>query len=41
VDLLRDAFAQNAGFGIALHRDMDLEPLRGNAAFRELMRPKD
>jgi tetratricopeptide (TPR) repeat protein len=41
VDLLRDAFAQGAPFRIEIHRDIDLEPLRENAAFRELMRPKE
>lgn len=41
VDLLRDAFAQGASFTIETHRDVDLEPLANNAAFRELMRPKE
>jgi tetratricopeptide (TPR) repeat protein len=41
VDLLRDAIAQGAYFTIGTHRDMDLESLKTNAAFRELMRPKE
>ena len=41
VDLLRDAFAQGAAFTIEVHRDMDLEPLKNNRAFLELVRPKD
>jgi hypothetical protein len=39
-DLLRDAISQGAFYGINLHRDMDLEPLKDDTAFRELMRPK-
>jgi tetratricopeptide (TPR) repeat protein len=41
VDLLRDAFAQGAAFTVEVHRDMDLESLKENVAFRELVRPKD
>ena len=40
VDLLRDSFAQGMAFGAALHRDPDLEPLRDEPAFKELVRPK-
>jgi tetratricopeptide (TPR) repeat protein len=40
VDLLREAFAQGKGFTVDLHRDIDLEPLRTNEAFRALMAPK-
>jgi tRNA A-37 threonylcarbamoyl transferase component Bud32/tetratricopeptide (TPR) repeat protein len=41
VDLLRDAFAQGAAFNIDVHQDMDLERLKGNSAFRALVRPKE
>lgn len=41
IDLLRDALAEGTAFSIEMHRDMDLEPLKENAAFRELMRPKE
>lgn len=40
VSLLRRAFAEGVGFGIWLHRDVDLEPLRGYPPFEELIRPK-
>jgi serine/threonine protein kinase/tetratricopeptide (TPR) repeat protein len=40
VDVLRDAISQGAFYGIDLHRDMDLEPLKDDPAFGELMRPK-
>jgi tetratricopeptide (TPR) repeat protein len=38
--LLRDAISQGQGFGTWLHVDFDLEPLRGDSAFRELLEPK-
>lgn len=41
VDSLRDALAQGAFFGIEMHRDVDLEPLKDNPEFRDVMRPKD
>lgn len=40
VALLRDAVAQGFAFGIWMHRDADLEPLRGYPPFEEFMRPK-
>ncbi|UCE40659.1 MAG: hypothetical protein JSV17_14600, partial [Candidatus Aminicenantes bacterium] len=40
VELLREAFAQGRGYGVYLHRDMDLEPLREYPPFQELLRPK-
>ena len=40
VTLLRSAFSQGYGFGIFLHTDMDLEPLRDYGPFQELLRPK-
>jgi hypothetical protein len=40
VQLLRDAFAHGLIMNTALHRQMDLESLRGYAPFDELMRPK-
>jgi tetratricopeptide (TPR) repeat protein len=40
VALLRDAFAQGRDYGVYLHRDMDLEPLRDYSPFQELLRPK-
>jgi len=40
VDLLRRAFAEGLNYGIWLHRDIDLEPLRGFPPFEELMVPK-
>jgi predicted Zn-dependent protease len=40
VELLRDAFARGLSMSTPLHRDMDLESLRGYAPFDELMRPK-
>jgi tetratricopeptide (TPR) repeat protein len=40
VALLRDAFAQGLSMSTALHRQMDLEGLRGFARYDELMRPK-
>ena len=40
VELLRDAFARGLYMSLAVHRQMDLESLRGYAPFDELMRPK-
>jgi tetratricopeptide (TPR) repeat protein len=40
VDLLRDAVAQGVRYGLWIHRDMDLEPLRGLETFEDLIRPK-
>ncbi len=40
VDLLREAFAQGQPYGIWLHRDATLEPLRGYPPFEDLVRPK-
>jgi tetratricopeptide (TPR) repeat protein len=39
--LLREAFAQGLDYGVYLHRDMDLEPLRDYPPFQELLRPKE
>ena len=38
--LLRESFAQGKEYGVFLHRDMDLEPLRNYKPFQELLRPK-
>lgn len=40
VALLRDAWARGWAYSIAVHRDVDLEPLRGYPPFEEFMRPK-
>jgi DNA-binding SARP family transcriptional activator len=40
VAFLRDALSRGMAYGIWLHRDMDLEPLRGFEPFEELLRPK-
>jgi tetratricopeptide (TPR) repeat protein len=40
VALLRESFAQGRTYGVYLHRDMDLEPLRDYPPFRELIKPK-
>jgi len=40
LELLREAFAQGVPYGIWLHRDPDLEPLRGDPGFRELLEPR-
>ncbi|MCG6955267.1 MAG: serine/threonine protein kinase [Gemmatimonadetes bacterium] len=40
VDLLRRAFAQGAAFGLWVHVDPDLEPLRGYPPYEEIVRPK-
>ncbi len=39
VELLQQAFAQGRPFGVYLHRDMDLEPLRDYPPFQELLWP--
>jgi tetratricopeptide (TPR) repeat protein len=39
VELLRQAFAGGQAFGIWLHRDMDLEPLRGYPRYEQLVAP--
>ena len=40
IDLLRRAFAEGHAFGLDLHTDPDLEPLLGEPAYRQLVRPK-
>ncbi len=40
LSLLRQAFAEGWDYGISMHRDIDLEPLRGYQPFIELLRPK-
>jgi tetratricopeptide (TPR) repeat protein len=40
VALLREAFAQGQPFGVEVHRNPHFRSLRGDAAFRELLRPK-
>jgi len=40
VGLLRDAFAQGYMFGVHIHRDLNLAPLRGYAPFEELIKPR-
>jgi tetratricopeptide (TPR) repeat protein len=40
VSLLRDAFARGLSMSAGLHRQMDLESLRGFEPFDELMKPK-
>jgi tetratricopeptide (TPR) repeat protein/TolB-like protein len=40
VSLLREAFAQGLAFGVEMHRNPHFRRLRGDAAFRELLRPK-
>ncbi len=40
VTLLQKGFGEGLGYGIWLHRDMDLESLHGLPPFQELMRPK-
>jgi serine/threonine protein kinase/tetratricopeptide (TPR) repeat protein len=40
VALLRESFAQGREYDVNLHRDMDLEPLRGYPPFQELLKPK-
>jgi len=37
--LLREAFRRGRRFGIQTHRDMDLEPLHGDARFEEFLTP--
>jgi tetratricopeptide (TPR) repeat protein len=40
VSLLRESFAQGGSYGVDLHRDIDLEPLRDYPPFQELIKPK-
>jgi tetratricopeptide (TPR) repeat protein len=40
VSLMQQAFSEGLGYGIWMHRDIDLEPLRDYAPFQELMEPK-
>jgi serine/threonine protein kinase len=40
VSLLREAFRQGASYGLWLHRDFDLEPLRDYKPFLELLEPR-
>ncbi len=40
VQFLRDAFAHGLSMSVGLHRNIDLEPLRGYAPFDDLMKPK-
>jgi tetratricopeptide (TPR) repeat protein len=40
VKLLKEAFNQGRGYGVYLHNDMDLEPLRDYPPFQELIKPK-
>jgi serine/threonine protein kinase/tetratricopeptide (TPR) repeat protein len=39
--LLGQALGQGYRFSVHLHRDVDLEPLRGHPAFEALLRPRD
>jgi len=38
--LLKEAFKQGRGYGVYLHNNMDLEPLRDYPPFEELIKPK-
>jgi hypothetical protein len=40
VELLREAMAQGRNSPITVHRDPNLDPLRGYAPFEELIEPK-
>jgi tetratricopeptide (TPR) repeat protein/predicted Ser/Thr protein kinase/predicted secreted protein len=40
VALLKEAFSQGQGYGVSLHRDINLEPLWDYPPFKELLRPK-
>jgi tetratricopeptide (TPR) repeat protein len=40
VEHLRDALARGWAYSLPVHRDVDLEPLRGYPPFEEFMRPK-
>ncbi len=40
VNLLKEAYGKGVEFGLWLHRDVDLESLRGFPAFEEFIRPK-
>jgi cytochrome c-type biogenesis protein CcmH/NrfG len=39
-DLLRESFAEGQQYGVWLHREVTLEPLRGYPPYEELVRPK-
>jgi hypothetical protein len=41
VALLQRTFGQGFFFQTSVHRDLELEPLRGYPPFEELIRPKD
>ncbi len=41
VALLQQAFAEGKHYDLTLHREMDFESLRGDAAFEALMKPKE
>jgi DNA-binding SARP family transcriptional activator len=40
IDFLRRAFVEGHAHGLGLHTDIDLEPLRPDAGYQELVRPK-
>jgi hypothetical protein len=40
VKLLKEAFNQGQNYGVYLHNDMELEPLRDYPPFQELIKPK-
>ncbi len=40
VKLIQESFDQGNGFGVYIHRDIDLEPLRDYPPFQELLKPK-
>ncbi len=40
VSLLQRAFAEGYRYGIAVHREIDFESLRGYPPFSELLKPK-
>lgn len=40
VMLLRQAISEGQGYGLWLHTDIDLEPLRSHRAFRAMLRPR-
>ncbi len=40
VKLIQESFDQGNGFGVYIHRDIDLEPLRDYRPFQELLKPK-
>jgi DNA-binding SARP family transcriptional activator len=41
VMLLRQAISEGQGYGLWLHTDVDLDPLRGHREFRAMLRPRD